>query len=260
MAQHYLFGDTQRAAQRLHRLADVYDPFSRETLADHAPQSPRLALDVGAGIGRTTRLVHDVVRATRTVGLDTSERFLELAREEQGSAAVEFLRHDVTALPYPTAPAELLFSRFLLTHLAEPRAALATFRAAAAPEAVLVCEETASLESAHPALARYYELVEAMQAHYGQKLGIGRDLSELAEAAGWSVLEGGIRPLALSSAAMAELHAMNITTWSRDPFAQAQFDAAELVTLERTLVAIADGTEPAPPVACGFGWVVARRA
>ena len=259
MTQHYTFGDTQRAAQRLHRLADVFDAYSRQLLERYAPPEVTLAVDLGAGIGRTTALLHDSIRAERTVGLEASERFVTIARAESNQPTIEFIQHDITQQPFPTPPAQVLFSRFLLTHLSAPATVLAAVRTAALPGASLLCEETASLDCDSPVFTRYYELVAAMQEHYGQSLGIGRDLAALAEQGGWKVREAGVRALELRAAAMAELHAMNIATWKSDPYAQAHFDADELASLERSLKAIADGLESCSPVACGFAYLVAKR-
>ncbi len=45
---------------------------------------------------------------------------------------------------------------------------------------VLLLQETGLLESSHPALARYYELVGRLQSHYGERLYIGVELEQLA--------------------------------------------------------------------------------
>lgn len=257
--QHYTFGDNDRAARRLHRLADAFEPSSRRLLAALPRRRRRLALDLGAGLGRTTWLVHDLVRAERTVGLETSPRFLALARQADVAKCLEFVEHDVTRAPFPTEPADLLYSRFLVTHLATPSAVLATWAAAAAPGAHLVCEETASLESAHPTFSRYYAIVAAMQAHYGQTLTIGRDLAGLVAQAGFRDVEAAIISFRLDAATMAELHAMNIATWNSDPFVSTTYAPDELAALELALSAIARGETPAPPVTCELAQVVARR-
>ena len=64
----------------------------------------------------------------------------------------------------------------------------------------LAMEETAGVASDEPALARYYELVERMQAAHGQRMYIGRDLARLGESAGWIVESAALQPVVLPGA------------------------------------------------------------
>ena len=127
-------------------------------------------------------------------------------------------------MPFPCEPPDFLYSRFLLTHLRDPEAALASWAEAAAEGAVLALEETADLSCDHPAFARYYQLVEEMQAAYGQRLRIGAKLSIPARS-GWKAELDLLAPLSLPAARMARLHALNIETWRHDAYARARFDA-----------------------------------
>lgn len=130
---------------------------------------------------------------------------------------------------------------------------------AAEPNARLVLEETASMTGEHPAFPRYYALVDRMQAHYGQRMYIGRELAALAACAEWSVESAEIIVAPLPAADMARLHSLNLRTWSSDPFAQANYDADELAAIGRELAQIAAGEISAPAVSCGIGQVVLRR-
>ena len=70
--QRYSFGDSATAARRLDLVSRLFDPPSTELLQGAVTQPPSLALDLGCGPGNTTRLVHDVTGAGRTIGLDRS--------------------------------------------------------------------------------------------------------------------------------------------------------------------------------------------
>ena len=76
-------------------------------------------MDLGCGPGHTTRLLHEVTEAMRTVGLDASAAYVERARS-RGSADVTFEVHDATALPLPVEPAHAIYARLLLAHLRDP--------------------------------------------------------------------------------------------------------------------------------------------
>jgi trans-aconitate 2-methyltransferase len=166
------------------------------------------------------------------------------------------VREDISAPQGAVPAANLVFCRFVLTHLSDPRRAIRGFRRYVAPGGVLLLQETAHMEGAHPAFARYYELVGAMQAHYGQALYIGQELATLADGAPFRVLHSGVRRFERPAALMAALHSSNIATWKADAFAQSAFDAEELNQLEAQLSAIASGAERAAPVQLGLGELV----
>lgn len=254
---HYTFGDNDRAAQRLQQLAKVFEEPSRALMERFRPDPLALAIDLGAGPGHTTRLLHEVSRAELTMGVEASERYLEQARQGR-SANIAFVQDDVTAPRGIVPPAPLVFCRFVLTHVSDPRATIAAMSQYVAPGGVLLLQETAEMEASHPALRRYYELVGQMQAHYGQRLYIGGELRQLAEGTPFIVEHSGVRRFERSASQMAALHAQNLATWKNDAFAREAFSTAEIVELERTLSAIVAGVEPSAPVRVGLGELALR--
>jgi ubiquinone/menaquinone biosynthesis C-methylase UbiE len=236
----YTFGDGDRASARLRRLAEIYEPETRDLLRRGGIPGARLAVDLGCGPGWTTRLVLDELRPAQVIGLDASERYLAEARQRHGEGC-RFEQHDVTQAPFPVAAPDLLFCRFLLTHLRELRAVLTTWASVAAPGARLLVHETERLESDYPALQTYYRRVGELQAHYGQVLNVGELLDQSFAGTAWKVVESRTVMLDKPAASMAELHLENLRTWRTDPFAQSAFDRAELDGLERDLARIAQG-------------------
>ncbi|MBV9947766.1 MAG: class I SAM-dependent methyltransferase, partial [Myxococcales bacterium] len=109
MAQHYTFGDNDRAAVRLRRLAAAYEPTSAALLRRFAGAGPRLAADLGSGLGFTTRLVHAITGAAATIGLEASARFVDRARDE-APPGVTYALHDVTRAPFPGAAADFAYA------------------------------------------------------------------------------------------------------------------------------------------------------
>lgn len=257
----YTFGDGDLAARRLARLAEVFDPPTRAALTEWCPGPVGHAVDLGAGPGLTTRLLHDAVRPATVTAVERSPHHAARAREAlsdvPGAVVVE---HDVTVAPLPVPPADVVLTRFLLTHLADPGAALALWATALTPGGRLLAQETARMASAEPVLARYYELVADLQRHHGQALDVGRAMPDLAAAVpGVRVVHAGVREVRPAPAAMAALHAMNVRTWRTDPYAAAAFDAAELDDVTARLDAIAGGA-PCAPVEVDLAEVVLERA
>jgi len=254
----YTFGDTRAASDRLRGLAELYEPETTDLISRRAVITPVLAVDLGCGPGHSTRLLHERTGARQTIGCDVSGRFLAEARRKK-RPGLTYLRHDVTRAPFPAGSPDLLLCRFLLTHLAQPELVLATWAHVARPGACLLIHETELLESAHAALRRYYELVDAMQAHYGQALRIGATLQRLLGQTRWTVVESRARPLRKPAARMAALHAANLVTWRRDPYLRASVERRELDRLAAALGRIADGSEPCRPVLNVIRQIVAVR-
>lgn len=240
----YTFGDTDIAARRLTHLAEVYEPSSAALLRRWAPQRPRLAVDIGCGPGHTTRLLRATTEAAVTIGVDSSPRYLDSARAHDG-AVVRYVQADASsALPAATHGAQVIYCRFLLTHLTNPVAALEAWRGSAAPGAVLIVEELEWIRSAHPALSRYYGLVESVQAAQGQEMYVGPAVEAMADAAGWHLLHSGTAGLDPPATSMALLHSLNLETLRHDP-ALSSVSRSELDHLARRLEAIARGEEVA---------------
>lgn len=239
---HYTFGDNDLAAARLERLAQAFAPSSADFIARARPDSVRRAVDLGSGLGLTTALLADITGAPVT-GYERSPKYLELARRQ--FPGLIFRDVDVLAPPYPDRDIDLIYSRFLLTHLPTPEIVVRACVDHLRPGGRLLLEETAELESPVPALQRYYALVKEMQAHYGQELHMGRRLPELAAGMAHVRVTSAQTPLAMPAPTMARMHAMNIATWKKDPFMSQAHCAAELDALEAELHLIAhDDNQP----------------
>src|SRR5258708_10152850 len=116
------FGDNDLAAERLRILARAFEPTSRAFLT-HVRASvygaAAHAVDLGCGPGYTTRLVHEVVAAALTTGVDRSPRFLARAALRPADD-LRWVAGDVTAPPRGVTHAALLSPPLLLPPLARP--------------------------------------------------------------------------------------------------------------------------------------------
>jgi trans-aconitate methyltransferase len=119
----YLFGDSDVAAQRLELVSQVFCESTRAFLLDAVEFKPRLAVDLGCGPGYSTHLLSRVLKCKWTVGLDNSANFFSLA-QKTATERVLFYLHDVTNVPFPVSPVDLIYCRFLLTHLKDPGEAI----------------------------------------------------------------------------------------------------------------------------------------
>jgi trans-aconitate 2-methyltransferase len=257
--EHYTFGDNDRAAERLALLARVYEPTTRRWLGAWRWSAPERAVDLGCGPGYTTELLREAVGARQTWGLDASDAHVRRARDRLDSSELRFAVHDVTATPFPVYAVDVVYARHLLAHLAAPAAALMTWATVTRPGGRLVLEETAALESPDPVFVDYYAHVRALQRHYGQDTFVGRRLGAIADRTAWRVERFEVTRVVLDARLMATLHALNLRTWSRDPFAASTFDPRTIAAMGEALEAVAGGARDAPPVSGDVGQAVLVR-
>ncbi len=215
-AARYAFGDVEAAATRLQLLDRVFAQPS-QLLVDVATSNPiGLAVDLGCGPGFTTRLLADRLRPKRLVGLDTSEAFLEQAAAAMPSA--EFVRHDVTELPLPTGPSDLLHARFVLSRLPQPEGVLTSWLTQLNPGGHLLIQEDEEIVADHPVLATYEEMARSLVARRGGDLWVGARLARVEPPHGYQTPVNRLYSHRIPIALAAQLFSMNFAIWRHDPF------------------------------------------
>jgi organic hydroperoxide reductase OsmC/OhrA/SAM-dependent methyltransferase len=212
----YAFGETEAAARRLARLAEVFEATSREFLREAVRFRPQLALDLGCGPGHTTHLLAEVTGTARAIGIDSSRPFVEAAGKT-ASELVSFLEHDVTAAPLPVAGADLIYARFLVAHLGDAEGAVAAWASQLAPGGVLAVEEVEWIRTANPVFSTYLAEVAELLATRGAELHVGPRLHLLTEGQGWRQRSSRLRVLEVPGRVAAKLFSMNLAVWRSDP-------------------------------------------
>lgn len=249
LSEEYVFRDTPAAARRLGLVAEVFDPTSLALLRavrDGQPDGwrPDLAIDLGCGPGYTTRLLAEALRPRRTLGLDASRAFLEVARANI-DGAVGFAEHDVTRVPFPEAPADVVSCRFLLGHLIGHAELLAAWATQLTPGGLLVVEDVEWIRSSHPVLAAYVAAVGKVMAAQGHGLEVGPRLDALPEPAGLRRRTSRVTTLSPPADQAARMFALNLTVWGQGEIAQTLIGQAELTRLATGLDPLARAQEPA---------------
>jgi SAM-dependent methyltransferase len=255
--QKYTFGDNEQASLRLRRLAEIYEQETRELLQRGGIHAPRLAVDLGCGPGWSTQLIRDVLSPDRTVGLDASDRYIAEARKEH--PGLEFEVHDIVRAPFPVQTPDILFCRFVLTHVSAVAEVLRTWASVAALGALLFVHETESMETENASLRRYYEMVAQLQRHYGQTLEVGSILEACFENSGWRLRENRRLLLEKPADQMASVHLANLRTWRHDPYASQAFDQNEVDRLEASLEQIELGVGNCGVVVNAARQIIAQR-
>ena len=208
----YLFGDSATAHSRLDLLARTFEPPTREFLSTFNPKGTDLAIDLGCGPGHTTRLIAETLPFKRVVGLDKSPGFIETASQSR-STDVSFQQHDVTSVPFPLPPADLIFCRFLVTHLPTPDQALARWASQLSPEGVLLLEEVHWIQPRNSVLESYLSALERVMDATGVALYTGARLPEFIKSTPLKITADNTRHLDVSNRDAAAMFSMNIRSW-----------------------------------------------
>jgi trans-aconitate 2-methyltransferase len=219
----YRFGTDQSAADRLRLVATAYDPISRPFLAAHAPSRPNIVIDLGCGPAFTTELLSEVCRPETLVGVDASEAFITAARVRLPGARFE--THDVTQLPLPGAPADVIYARLLLSHLEEPRAVAQGWRSQLAPGGRLLIEDLEEVVNPPGPLREYEDTSARIVRSGGGLMYVGTELSDMG---------GAITPVTVPAALAARIYLFNVRFWLETP--NLPVAVAQLRDLERGLV------------------------
>jgi trans-aconitate 2-methyltransferase len=232
-AGRYTFGDSELAARRLAEVAALFEAPTRAFLGRVVGGAVGTAVDLGCGPGYTTELLGRCLRPRRLAGLDRSEAFLERARRRLPGA--DFRLHDVTATPLPTGPADLLFARFLLTHLPLPGQVVTAWATQLAPGGLLLLDEVEWIRTRDPVLAGYLRVLAAVLEARGHRLEVGAVLDALPDPPGLERRTSQVAVHEVDPARAAAVFRSNLAVWRHDPDARELAGTALLDRLDRDL-------------------------
>ena len=161
--------------------------FDRLKILSRVMHPATSALFERVGVGSGMR----VGPAGQVVGVDLDDVKLDLARKEaeaNRTRGVEFRRGDVTELSGEPA-FDLLYARFLLTHLKDPLGALKKWSSMLRPGGIILCEDIDFsgyfCHPSSPSHRRYVELYTQTVQSKGADPDIGPRLPSLLAAAGF---------------------------------------------------------------------------
>jgi trans-aconitate methyltransferase len=234
----YHFGDSDLAADRLRHLAEVFEPSTREFLGQlRVPSGARIA-DLGCGPGHTTRLLAEVFPTASARGFDKSKNFISLARAVAGPR-VAFEVADVT-VSLPGGPYELVYCRYLLTHVPDFRGAVALWSQQLAPGGRIAIEENEWIHTEEPAFSRYLSIVSAMLADAGQRLYVGAELGAIDNWPHLARAASELVAIGVSTRVAAGMFLPNLEIWRTADFVQKNYQAKEIDALKSDLEKLAE--------------------
>ncbi|MFB6232474.1 MAG: class I SAM-dependent methyltransferase [Salinibacter sp.] len=152
--------------RRQELLDDAFASSTRTLLNDLSVPDGAEVLDVGCGIGRTTRHLRErLPEPARVIGLDADSDLLAAAQDRSdpdSSVDLEYQEGAAEDLPFEDDRFDVVYARFLLTHLPEPDDAVEEFRRVCRPGGVVAAQEPdfASLGTWPP--SRAYETIREL--------------------------------------------------------------------------------------------------
>lgn len=235
----YAFGDSPVAAARLSLLADTYAASSQVFLRESVGFRPELAADLGCGPGHSTHLLANALKPAQTIGFDNSASFLAQALPT-GNESVGFELHDITSAPFPRGPFDLMFGRFVLTHLRDPNSVIETWVGQLRPGGILLIEEVEFIDSQIAEFVLYLDIQQSMLASQANALYVGPQLGAMTSFEGARPLANQVAYLDVPAARAASMFHMNLAAIREREFVRDNYDASRIEELYRGLLAIAN--------------------
>jgi hypothetical protein len=175
----------------------------------------------------------ELLHPAATIGIDLSQPFVQ--RAANANEALRFEQHDVTVMPLPGAPADLLFDRYLLAHLPAPEAvARAWATQLRGAGARLLLEEIETIDTDIPVFRRYLDIVVAMARFHRTELLVGPTLPTVIPADDTdpvALVVNRTATITPAPATVGRMFSMNLSVWRNDPYAVETCEPAMLDAL-----------------------------
>jgi SAM-dependent methyltransferase len=201
----YMLATGEKAVSRLDLSERIFGPATRRLLSAAGLCSGMRVAEVGCGIGLTARWMSMQVSPDGSVaGVDSSPEQLHIGEKgaaEAGTRNLLFREGNAYETGLPRDSFDLVYSRFLLCHLADPARALEEMSSLLKRGGILVCEDHDDggifTEPATNAYKRLVEISDAVNRSHGLDSYIGLRLPRLFFEVGFSQPEAKVNQIAL---------------------------------------------------------------
>jgi len=201
----YMLATGEKAVFRLDLSERIFGPATRRWLSAAGLGSGMRVAEIGCGIGLTARWMSSQVSPGGSVtGVDSSSEQLHIGEKsaaESGTTNLSFHEGNAYETGLPRNGFDLVYSRFLLCHLADPVKALAEMSSLLKRGGILVCEDHDDggifIEPATHAYKRLVEISDAVNRSHGLDSHIGLKLPRLFRKVGFSQPEAKVNQIAV---------------------------------------------------------------
>jgi SAM-dependent methyltransferase len=244
--QRYVIRGGAQGVARLDTLARVLWPTTQALLHRAGMQPGLRCLDLGCGGGPVTlELARLAGPEGRVVGIDMDDAKLQLARQraEQQKLRVEFQAGNVHDLA-DEAQYDLVYARFLLTHLHDPAQVVQHVLRALRPGGTMIVEDieisAAFAYPPCPALDRHVQLYKAVVERRGGDPDIGPKLPGLLRASGVKDIHLGVVQPAFLTGEGKTIHQLTMENIAAAVIDEGFATRAEVDTVNAELALLAD--------------------
>ena len=183
--------------ERQHLLAEQLNPLSLDALKDIILPANARILDIGCGIGNTTRMLNSRFPGAHLTGLDGDKELIRSAIEKHAAQHpnLDFITGDARQLPFPDNYFHLVFSRYILVFVPEPLSALQEMKRVCKPGGILLSQEPDNnFIQSYPESWAYPKFVE-LAARLFTDSTIGRKMPHYFKRAGIQDIHYGAQPI-----------------------------------------------------------------
>lgn len=138
----YTIDESISGLERQKLLAQTFSPSTIRFLDEMGDLTGAEVLDLGCGIGETTRMLGSKVGNTGSViGMDFNKALVESAESITPEDNISFTLGDVHTLEFEDASFDVVYARFLLLHVAEPMVALKEMLRVCRPQGTVIVHD-----------------------------------------------------------------------------------------------------------------------
>jgi len=233
----YLFAGGKKAAERLCKLNDVFSKSSGFFVRNFAKRKVNVCIDLGCGTGHTTRDLTSRLCPAECVGLDNSNYFIEEARKlSKNYRQIKYRLHDVTKIPFPCKNGDVIYARFLLTHLKNPVGCIKKWSKQMNPEGMLLFEETEAIKTNIPVFQKYITIAEQVLKANENLLYTGKFLDNANYEPEFKKKFSGIYNVPAAVKDAAKMFLLNLPSWKDNEFIQKNYNNIEIGEMEGELL------------------------
>lgn len=169
----------ERNLERQKVLAESTNFLARKYLSKLDLKPDAKVLDLGCGLGYTSRELANTLNASQITGVDLDERLIKNARQINGDG-VDFKVANATALPFDENSFDFVYCRFLLLHVPAYEAVMAEMHRVVKTGGMIMIQDFDLLTSSglYPPESAYDLMSKAMNELYANPQ-IGRKLPSL---------------------------------------------------------------------------------
>lgn len=191
----YIISGGEEGAKRLHLMSEIFWPATKKALDKIELESGMNCLDFGCGAGNVTaKLAKMVGDSGKVTGMDMDAGVLEFAQAHAQTMQInaDFEQLSIEELQVQDT-FDLTYSRFLLSHLANPADGLNRLIAATKPNGWIMVEDISIAQHLHyppnAAISRYIEIYTSSAQSKGADPNIGPRLLTMFQNAGLKDIE-----------------------------------------------------------------------